>query len=53
LQLLELGADRPPALVKIEHAVDGARRLRSATRERGPDGVGVAADQPNVENAGS
>jgi hypothetical protein len=38
-------------LVELEQAVDAGRRLGAAPAERRADGVRIAADQLDVENA--
>jgi hypothetical protein len=40
-ELLELGRDRPPPLVELEHAVDGAGGVRAAARQGRAHAVGI------------
>ena len=51
LELLELGSHSAPRLVDFEHALDAGSGVWAAPRERRADGVGVATDQLDVENA--
>ncbi len=50
LELLELGPDRPPRLVELEHLVDPGGHIGAAARERGTDGLRFATDQLDVED---
>jgi hypothetical protein len=49
-QLLELGRDRAPALIKLEHAVDGIGRRGAPPAQGGAHRVRFASDQLNVEH---
>jgi hypothetical protein len=50
-ELLELGGDRAPSIVKLKHAIDRLGQPRVTPGERFPDRFGVASDQSDVENA--
>ena len=52
-KLLELGPDRPPPLIELEHPIHGGGRSLSASAERRADGVRIAADQLDVKHSRS
>ena len=49
-QLLELGRDRAPALIELEHAIDGVRRRVAPPAQGRADRVRFASDQLDVEH---